>query len=114
MAAQQALEEAKAQQKYWATRVQSLELAQYAAEEKRMADLKKNDPIKFKVEAIKRHGLDKHVTLQDGKPRLLSALIASGQEASTKELKNAGYNIWEVRNIHAFLESGEASCLSWE
>ena len=112
--ATQALEEARTQQKFWAARLQSLELAHYAAEEKRITDLKKNDPIKFKVEAIKRHGLDKLVTLHDGKPRLLSALIASGQEPSTKELKNAGYNIWEVRNIHAFLESGEAGCLSWE
>ena len=73
-----------------------------------MTDLKKKDPIKFKVEVIKQHGLDKLVAVGGGKPQLLSSLIAIGQQPSAQELGKAGYSVWDVRNINAFLESGEA------
>jgi aminopeptidase N len=109
MSLQEQLADAQKQLFSLAKKVQQLETKYYEEEEKRLKELKISNPQQAKIEAIKRYGLDKTVisAAVNNVQMKLTAIIAQGKEPTLDELRLAGYDQWEQRNLMAFFEDGD-------
>ena len=105
----------KVQDKIAQLKREKAELEQKIADKrtKENEDLKEGNPNAYKCKMLKDHGLDR-VMIVDGKlSTLCKALTVDANFVPSSE-QFKGYNPWEVRNINAFLKSGNSRCLCWE